>query len=396
MHLTAENAVARLKISRATLYAYVSRGLVRAAPDTADPRRRLYLAEDIERLASRKARGRAPARVAAATLDWGLPVLDSAITLIDGGRLHYRGQDAAKLAETAGLEQVARLLWNCGRSNPFTLAMPSPPHPWAAMANRLGGLAPVERAQALLPLMPEVGLAAWRREASRLWPVAANLLRHVTAAVTLAAPSGMPIHRQLAEAWDVDDNGAETIRAALVLSADHELNASTFAVRVVASTGASLAACIAAGLAALSGPRHGGLTAQVEALFDEIDQAGNAEQVVESRLARGDQLPGFGHPLYRDGDPRARALLASLPADRTREALLDAVGHLGGWLPNIDLALTAMRRALKLPRGSALATFAIGRTTGWIANALEQQADGKLIRPRARYAGPVPQTAGAA
>jgi len=112
--------------------------------------------------------------------------------------------------------------------------------------------------------------------------------------------------------------------------------------------------------------------------------------VVEARLARGDRLPGFGHPLYPDGDPRADTLLARLPADRTREALLDAVGQLGGWPPNIDAALTATRRALRLPRGAALAIFAIGRTAGWIAHALEQQQDGKLIRPRARYTGPTP------
>jgi citrate synthase len=392
MHLTAEDAVARLKISRATLYAYVSRGLVRTAPDAKDPRRRLYLAEDVERLESRKARGRAPSRVAAATLDWGLPVLDSAITLIDDGRLYYRGQDAAELAQSASLEQVARVLWHCGRANPFTATMPTPPVAWQSMANRLGGLAPVERAQALMPLMPEIGLAAWRREPRRLWPVAADLLRHVAAAVSLTRPSGAPIHRHLADAWEIDADAAETIRAALVVSADHELNASTFAVRVVASTGASLAACIAAGLAALSGPRHGGLTAQVEALFDEIEQVGDAPRVVEARLARGETMPGFGHQLYRDGDPRAQALLRRLPDDPVREALLDSVSRLAGWPPNIDMALTAVRRALKLPRGSALALFAVGRTAGWIAHALEQQTDGKLIRPRARYAGPQPST----
>jgi len=271
MQITAEEAVARLKISRATLYAYVSRGLVRAEPDGKDPRRRLYRAEDVDRLVTRKARGRAPTQVAANTLDWGLPVLESGITLIDNGRLYYRGQDAAELAGEADLETVARLLWHCERVDPFTLAMPPAPAAWNAMANRLTALPAIDRAQALLPLMPEVGLATWRREARRLWWPAANLLRHVAAAVTLGAPNGLPIHRQLAEIWNVEDAAAETIRAALVLSADHELNASTFAVRVIASTGASLAACVAGGLAALSGPRHGGVTAQVEALFDEIE-----------------------------------------------------------------------------------------------------------------------------
>jgi citrate synthase len=391
MNLTAIEATSRLKVSRATLYAYVSRGLIRTAQDAGDPRKRRYLSEDVERLLQRKARGRAPVQVAAATLDWGLPVLDSAITLIDNSRLFYRGQEAAALAGSASLEDIARLLWGCGRGNPFSLAMPPAEQAWQAMAARVGGLAPIERALALLPLTPpEAGLATWRREPRRLWSAAATLLRHVAAAVTLAAPSGAAIHRQLAAAWNVDESGAETIRAALVLSADHELNASTFAVRVVASTGASLAACVAGGLAALSGPRHGAVTAQVEALFDEIERTGDAAKVVEARLTRGDPLPGFGHPLYRDGDPRAAALLARLPVEPMREALLDTVSDLGGGRPNIDLALTAARRALRLPRGSALAMFAVGRTSGWIAHALEQQADGKLIRPRARYAGPPP------
>jgi citrate synthase len=391
MEISAADAAARLQVSRATLYAYVSRGLIRTAPDAGDPRKRRYVAEDIDRLVQRKARGRAPAQVAASTLDWGLPVLDSAITLIEDDRLYYRGRDAAALAASASLEDAARLLWDCGRSNPFSLAMPPPAQPWQAMAARLGGLAPVERALALLPLTPpDTGLATWRREPRRLWPIAASLLRHVAAAMTLGAPAGAPVHQQLAAAWGVDARAAEVIRAALVLCADHELNASTFAVRVVASTGASLAACVAGGLAALSGPRHGAVTAQVEALFDEIEPVGDAARVVEARLARGDVLPGFGHPLYRDGDPRAAALIARLPADRMREALVDRVSEVGGGRPNIDLALAAARRALRLPRGAALAMFAIGRTVGWIAHALEQQQDGKLIRPRARYAGPPP------
>src|SRR5437764_14911125 len=104
--LDAETAAARLNVSRATLYAYVSRGLVRAHAEADDPRRRRYSADDVERLLASKARGRKPDHVAETTLDFGLPVLASRITLIDGGRLHYRGRDAIRLAERASLEET--------------------------------------------------------------------------------------------------------------------------------------------------------------------------------------------------------------------------------------------------------------------------------------------------
>jgi citrate synthase len=203
-------------------------------------------------------------------------------------------------------------------------------------------------------------------------------------------PAAAPIHEQLAAAGGLDAHGAALLRRALVLLADHELNASTFAVRVVASTGASLGAAVAGGLAALSGPRHGAATAQVEALFDEVERRGDAARVVAERLQRGEYLPGFGHPLYREGDPRGRALIEALPSGGLLAEIAAAVDALGGWRPNVDFALVALRRALALPRGAALALFAIGRSAGWIAHALEQQQGGRLIRPRARYVGERP------
>src|SRR5215471_14138592 len=121
--LTAESAADRLGVSRATLYAYVSRGFVRAHPAPDDPRRRLYSAADIERLTGNKSRGRKAAEIAAATLDHGLPALASGIALIEGDRLYYRGRDAGELAARASLEETARLLWNCGE-DPFGAAPP--------------------------------------------------------------------------------------------------------------------------------------------------------------------------------------------------------------------------------------------------------------------------------
>src|SRR5579885_2552544 len=127
----ADAATARLKVTKATLYAYVSRGLIASVADAADPRRRLYRAEDVERLAAKKAMGRRPERIAAATLDFGLPVLPSRITLIAEGRLFYRGRDAAALAESASFEDAARLLWDCGDIDPF-----ADPRPVAAARPR--------------------------------------------------------------------------------------------------------------------------------------------------------------------------------------------------------------------------------------------------------------------
>jgi citrate synthase len=386
--LTAESAADRLGVSRMTLYAYVSRGLIHAhaAPD--DPRRRLYSARDIDRLAGKKTRGRKAADIAAATLDYGLPALASGITLIEGDRLFYRGRDAARLARDASLEETARLLWDCSE-DPFGATPPVFRSAVRLIASLFDAF-PLDRCMAVLPVAGVGTAMTWQRDQRRLWHDGAMLLRLMAAAATGTAPSDAPIHLHVARAWGLDDRAAQTIRAALVLCADHELNTSAFAVRAVASTGASLAACVAAGLTALSGPRHGGQTSLVEVLFEEAERFGDAGRLVEERLRRGDILPAFGHPLYRDGDPRALALLSLLPPDPTRDAVIEAMDLIRGKQPNVDFALVSLRRALRLKPRSALVLFAIGRTAGWIAHALEQQAEDKLIRPRARYTGPAP------
>lgn len=386
--IDADTASQTLGISRASLYAYVSRGLVRtsAAPD--DPRRRLYSAHDIDQLKKNKSVGRKPRDVAATTLDWGLPVLSSGITLIQDGRIHYRGRNATDLAQDQSLEDVARLLWSCGHHDPFEAVKSSA---WDKTLIEMTQQLPLaERCQALLSLVEPGRMTAWQRDVRFLWPNAAVLLRAMTAAATASQPSNEPVHQHLARVWQLDDIGADIIRRALVLLADHELNASAFAVRVVASTGASLGACLHAGLSALSGPLHGGMTSLVEILFDEIEAASDAAGVVERRLRRGDVLPGFEHPLYPDGDPRAAALLPLLPDDEKLRSLLDTMAETTGRHPTIDVALVVIRRALGLPHGAALTLFAIGRTVGWMAHAFEQFEDRKLIRPRARYSGPLP------
>ncbi|MBA8840985.1 citrate/2-methylcitrate synthase [Ochrobactrum sp. RH2CCR150] len=385
--ITADRASAELGVSRATLYAYVSRGLIRTSIASDDPRRKLYSTHDIEALKKRKAVGRRPGQVAANALDWGLPVLESAITEIAEGSLCYRGHNALDLSEKATLEEVACLLWNCGDADPFADAKATPP-PWPWPILDLANNLPLtERCQTLLPLVEAGRLTTWRRDNRRLWPGAAVILRAIVGACTSSQPNTKPAHLFLADAWQTDELGADLIRRALVLQADHELNASAFAVRVVASTGASLGACLNAGLSALSGPLHGGMTSLVELLFDELDNDGDIERVIEERLRRGETIPGFHHPLYPDGDPRATGLLPYLPPNARRDEFLQIMNDTAGQLPTCDVALVSLRRSLNLPRGSALAIFAIARTVGWIAHALEQKLDDKLIRPRARYVG---------
>ncbi len=374
--LPAEAALDRLGVARQTLYAYVSRGLVRARPDADDPRRSQYDPRSIDSLLERRRRGRARQAVAASTIDFGEPVLASRITRIADGSLLYRGRDAIQLAQHATLEEVAALLWEAPafpllRSSGFVPAEPR--SPIARCLRRVASLS---------------GPAIWARGTAALHADAGALLRRIAEAACNARAEGA-VHAAMAGAWGMDAAGADLIRRALVLCADHELNASAFAVRVVASTGAALPACLLAGLAALSGPLHGGVTEQVGALLAEPGMQKDAHTALAARLDRGERLPGFGHRLYPDGDPRATALLTALDPGPWWRSLFAAAAELTGQRPNIDVALVALERTLHLPEGSALAIFAAGRTAGWIAHALEQRQDGRLIRPRAIYAGPV-------
>jgi citrate synthase len=380
--ITAEAARARLGVRPQTLYAYVSRGRVGVRPDPDDPRRSLYRAGDIEALAARKSRGRKASDVAAGAIAWGEPVLESAITTVRGGRLFYRGRDAIGLAETESLEAVARLLRGGHGAALKRAERPRPPaHPDL-------------RARAFLALAASAGTdpPARGRNPVALAVEAAALLDVLADAVAAQAGAGA-IHERLALAWTGAPDGpaADLIRRMLVLVADHELNASAFAARVAASTGASLAAAAMAGLAALSGPRHGGATAAVRAFAAEAERDG-AGAAIAARLAHERGLPGFGHPLYPEGDPRAAALLARFSPPAPLAALQAAVGGIAGLSPNIDFALMAASEALALPQDGPFGLFAVARCAGWIAHAIEQGQSDALIRPRARYVGPEPET----
>jgi citrate synthase len=331
------------------------------------------------------------------TLAWGIPVLESRLTLIDGGTLYYRGHDAVALARHARFEDAVRLLW----SPDGTLDLPSAPisGPCREALQLLRRLPTWNRLQAILPFAAADDDAAFDISAARSAATGWCILNLLTAAATLQpAHTFQPIAAQLAKGWSVRARAAvRLLDLALILCADHELNVSAFAVRVAASTRTSLYDAIAAGLAALRGPLHGGFTTDVESMLDESGGPNGVRRAMAKRLRRGESIPGFGHPLYPDGDPRASAILAAVermfPTSRVT-ALLRAGRRAGRTLlgdhPNLDYGLVVLRRALGLPRGSALVLFALGRTAGWTAHAMEQYALDRLIRPRAAYTGPLP------
>lgn len=379
--LSADEAMGRLGVRAQTLYAYVSRGRIEARADAVDPRRSLYSAEDVARLLTRKARGRKAALVAEDAIAWGEPVLASAITTIAGGRLYYRGRDAAALAETETLESVARLLRG---GDGVALKRRPDTQPMVMAADLPNAKA---RAFAVLARRAALDPPARGRAPIALAAEAASLLDDFADAVAGQWADG-PIHLRLARAWGCGEH-AGLIRMALVLLADHELNASTFAARVAASTGASLAASALAGLSALSGPLHGGMAARVQAFVSEAGRT-SAQAAVRARLAQGLPTPGFGHPLYPAGDPRALALLAAFPAPPLFDDIRDQARVMTGEIANVDFALTALTTRLDLPEDAAFLLFAVARCAGWLAHALEQVQTGQLIRPRARYIGPPP------
>ncbi|MGH8053421.1 MAG: citrate/2-methylcitrate synthase [Stenotrophomonas sp.] len=396
--IPASDACALLGISPATLYAYVSRGQLSSRPG-ADSRSRVYLRAEVERLAHRKQAGRGAARGAAQSLDRGLPVLETRISLIRPDAPYYRGRSAVAAAQAgATLEDIARLLWEGEEQDPFATSAPSP---WPQRVATLAldtVLPPLERTMACIPLLALEQRQSLNAAAPVRREVAAMLLRQNAALLVGIQPDARPVHRLLADAWRPGNAGfSEVVRSALVLCADHELNASAFAARVVASTGAHLHATVSAGLAALSGPRHGGATARAHALLLDAQASGAPASFIAERWRRGDELPGFNHLLYPDGDPRGAEvlrLLRELSDDNARmqqvETVIAATLENSGQHPNIDGLLAAICYVYDLPASHALVMFATARLVGWLAHALEQQALGTLIRPRARYTGVVP------
>jgi citrate synthase len=332
-----------------------------------------------------------------------MPILESSISLIDAGRLYYRGHDAVTLSRTRSIAEVASLIWNGSfQGNVFNKPLSLKGEGFGVRVGfRATATLPfVTRAQALLATWSAQDPAAFDLQPAGVmrtgWRIL-NLLTRVAAATAAAPRESTTIDATLADAWGVKARGVDLIRAALILCADHELNVSSFTARCVASAGSHPYAVVIAGLAALEGTKHGGASVRAEAMLASVRRTRDPRIALVERLRRGESIDGFGHPLYPNGDPRATALITLMRERYARSAelafvldLAEAGSDAVREEPNLDFALAALSRVLRLPPGSALTLFAIGRTIGWIGHAIEQYATGQLIRPRARYAGPPP------
>ncbi|MEM7349383.1 MAG: citrate/2-methylcitrate synthase [Acidobacteriota bacterium] len=398
-YLSAREAADELGVTLPTLYAYASRGRLRSEAVPGNPRAKRYPREDILRLKQRKEMRSDPDVAAPRTLDWGVPVLDSAITLIEKGRLYYRGRDAIDLARSARVEEVAALIWTGDAARAVELfSAPSPRRP--TLPRQVSGLEPIERCQVALPLVGATDLAAYDLKPAAVAATGARILRLLASVASGRTKRGGDLPQILQSGWAPDDPSvAEPLRCALILSADHELNVSAFTARTTASAGATPYDVVGAGLAALKGGHHGGHTRRVAALLREVGTPGGARHALADRLRRGEPIPGFGpHPLYPSGDPRARMLLELIaeiaPGSAALElasAVVEAVHELLGEYPTLDVGLVTLAQALDLPEGSPIMLFALGRTLGWIGHAIEQYGEDRLIRPRARYVGEHPE-----
>ena len=420
--LSTAEAAARLGVKRETLYAYVSRGMLERRP-AADGRSSTFAADQVEALAQRARRG-GRAR--------GLEVVVSTgLTLLTEDGLWFRGRDACHLARTVGFESVAEWLWS-GREEALAVrpSWPAPAGPSAGpgAATEPGQAAdPVDRCRVAVAVLAagdelrydlgeQAVTAAGRRMiaamvASLAPPPAAVAYGGAAAGSSEPAagpsePAGgpSPPDSVAGRLWQrltsrpADGAAVAALDAALVLLADHELAASTFAVRIAASVRADPYSVVSTGLGVVAGGLHGAASREVVALLDEVGRSDSAARVVGDRLRRGQRLAGIGHPVYVGADPRAETLLDLLDrvsVDPHRRGVVDEVlAVVRARLPppvNIDFALGALGYLTGMTADGGEAVFAVARTAGWLAHALEEYGEAPLrFRPRAVYTGPRP------
>jgi len=396
--MTAAQAAERLGVKPATLYAYVSRGVL-SRGRAADGRTSLFDAAEVERLALR-GRPRRPAGAADI-------IVESQITEITADRLRYRGLDVVDLAMTRPFEDVAELLWTGGL--PPAGAGPAP---WqateaaltagrAAQAALPPGTLPLERLQVIVPAMAATDPLRLELDPSAVIAAGHGIVAGMIDCLPGPGPtpgrSPTPIVSRLWSRLCERRPGPALLRAmsaALVLLADHELAASTLAARAAASVRADPYAVVATGLGAVGGALHGGSSLGAETLLASARGPADVPRVVAELLRRGERVPGFGHFVYRSGDPRAAALfdLIQRAAPKSAQlavatAVLACVRQKSLPEPNIDFALATLARVAGMIKGAGETMFAVARTAGWIAHALEAYTTAP-IRPRAIYTGP--------
>ncbi|MEP7118033.1 MAG: citrate/2-methylcitrate synthase [Acidobacteriota bacterium] len=391
--LPAPAAAARIGVKRATLYAYVSRGLLTAF--TLPGRRGSWFdpvqLDALIRTARKPEERRTDLRIA------------SAITLIEHGRYWYRGRVPEALAAAHRYEAVTEFLW--------TGVVPERPPIWPVDER---AVTRARRAQSVLPptaslpdrlraVVATLGASDALRFDLRPAGALATARRLMGATVAALAPRVVRAgssRRDIATAVGASVSARAlppaTVRAldtTLTMMADHELAASTLAVRVAASFRADPYAAVSAGLGAMAGTWHGAASRQVEEALDALRRRQPVEQVAAALLREAHVQPGFGHPLYPDGDPRVEVLLRLARAARATpeaDALLRTARAQGVARPNVDFALATLCRALRLAPGAGEAIFTIGRLAGWLAHAMEEYAQATTFRQRAIYTGPRP------
>ena len=378
--ISLDEACRLLGVRPQTVYAYVSRGKLEVMADPTDTRRSLYRADDVGGLAKRKQAGRKRETLATNTLFGSEPSIPTALCAFFRGRPHYRGHDAVTLAKTASLEEAAQLLWGADGAIDFA----SSPQMRSVNPGRLAAFN-------ALATLAAAGHSTHGRLTRALHHEGQSLVGQLASAFG-AHPSRQPLHQRFARGWKQSSEVADLLRTAMVLLADHELTSSAFSARIAASAGASLPACLLAGLATFSGPLHGDASVRVHALFTEVVRQGE-DVVVAHYLSTGLPLAGFGHHLYPDGDPRAAALLALFEPPAVIARFITKVTALTGLKPNIDVALAALVAHHRLPPDAAFGLFATARSVGLLAHCFEQLGVRQVIRPRGRYVGPMPEAA---
>lgn len=402
--LTGSQAAEFLGVKAATLYAYASRGLIESVPSE-NARERCYRLTELIKL-RQSSRGFKNAKDTEAAV-WNGPVVKTAITEIRNEGHRYRGENVIELAlADKPFEQVAELLWGNDTSGTISWKKIKPltiPKPLKAVAS--GDTDYLDLLKLLLVSEEIVDRVPRKLNGSDVFNIARSLI--VTMSMTpgvarrrdrYIADSPFPIAHTLlfALSGNKSRERARVMNRALVLCADHELNASALAARVAASCDATLYSCLLSALGTFSGSLHGSASRRAEDIVHGSLKFRTTAAWTKEYLRQFDQIPGFGTQLYTQGDPRAKVLIDTAVQiggrNKHLQRLLEIVAFVReemGLAPNLDIGLAAISYALMLPPGSGSTIFAISRTAGWIAHAIEQRLYGGVIRPRARYIGKV-------
>lgn len=386
----------------ATIYAYASRGLIESVQATSGRERSYRLSELVKlRNTARGVRNQKDSEPAV----WTGPLIKSSITEIRPEGHRYRGQEALAIAkEGKPFELVAEMLWDTDESdktewsrvNPYTI-------PKVIRKIVSADLDFLDLFKLLL-ISTEMSDPVARKLLSDDVFVAARRLI-ITMAVmpglfeqreTYLSSAPYPIASTLLGSLSGSKSSEQTelLNLALVTCADHELNASALASRIAASCDASLHSCVLSALGTFSGSMHGAASRRAEDLVSSSLKFKTASLWLKDYMRHSERVLGFGTDLYAGGDPRAKLLIDSAASMRTKNKslgrlieLVDCVREELGTEPNLDIGLAAVSYALSLPSGSGTTLFAVSRTAGWIAHAIEQRMYGSVIRPRARYIG---------